>query len=189
MKAFSGMKCGFVAATVCSFAAANGNVLLNPGFETGDLTGWTTSGFTAVDTDAHSGTWSAFTSGNNYIEQEFASIPDSQVTEVSMWIKQPNAGSVYINAVDLLYDDGSSNEFVPEPANSGGWAKEDVTSLLDPLKNLDGLRVWGYTMGGDADFTYYDDLVVNASVPEPASLAALGLGAIALIRRRQQRAR
>jgi hypothetical protein len=40
---------------------ARANLVTNPGFETGDLTGWTSNSWDVTQFDAHGGLWSAFT--------------------------------------------------------------------------------------------------------------------------------
>lgn len=177
------------AAVLSAFGSAHAvNILQNPGFETGDISGWTSSAFTATNNDSHSGKWSAIDNGNFNIEQDFSAVDTSQITEVSLWIKQPFIGATYINAIDLIYSDASVGEFLPLNANAGGWAQQNVTADLAAGKQLTGIRLWGYSQGTNHDTTLYDDVVVNVNaVPEPASMAILGLGVAAMIRRRRNR--
>jgi len=163
------------------------NILTNPGFETGDMTGWTTTMFTATNNDAHTGSWSTIDFGNFSVEQSFAPVSGADVDEVSVWVKQPDRSSFFF-AFELLYSDSS----VGGGGGFGGtttttWTKFDFTSLVDTSKSLSGIRAWGYTSGGTNDVTWYDDFVVDVdAVPEPASMAVLGFGAIAMLRRRKK---
>ena len=173
---------GVIALGSQSFA----NILVNPGFETGDLTGWTTTGYTATNNDSHTGSWSAISFGNVFVEQDFAGVAGSSITEVSAWVKQPSLTG-YFFAFDTLYSDSSFDETLGSGADTGTWTKFDFTSLVNTSKTVTGIRGWGYSAGGTNDITLYDDFVVNANtVPEPASMAALGLGALALVRKRRK---
>ena len=73
------------AAAALSFAhPAKANLITNPGFETGDFTGWTTSGSTFVTANppwVHSGTWAgALNSTNATISQSVATTPGTTYT-------------------------------------------------------------------------------------------------------------
>jgi hypothetical protein len=175
------------AVATCAFVlgSANANILVNPGFETGDLTGWVTTGFSVTNSDKHSGVFSVLGNGNVNVQQTFTPVATSLITEVSVWIRQPNSGGSFINAFDLIYSDGTTDEFVPQPPNPLTWTKEDFTANLRVGKSLSSIRAWGYSQGTQNDLTSYDDFTVNAAVPEPASMAVLGMGAIAFIRKRR----
>ena len=99
--------------------------------------------------------------------------------------------------VHLLYSDGTAsflsklfaNPNPNDPVTNADWSKWDLTSDLDLGKTLVGIELGIDTGGLNAgNAAWIDDVVVRATpVPEPASLAALGIGATALLRRRSRR--
>jgi hypothetical protein len=165
---------------------ASANILINPGFEAGNMSGWTTSAFTATNNDSHTGSWSTLGFGNVNLEQDFAPTLGSDISEVSVWVKQPNLSNFFF-AFDIMYSDSSYDETLGSGSGAATWTKFDFTSLVNTSKTVTGIRGWGYSAGGTNDVTWYDDFVVNTStVPEPASFAVLGIGAMVLLRRRKK---
>jgi hypothetical protein len=183
-----------MAAVAIAQSASAINVLANPGFETGTISPWFndrefgTGGsgqlWHAVNTDAHSGSWSAMVESNKEMRQNFGfGVLVSAVTEASVWIKVPESGGIF--GIWHYYSDATEGFEVFAPSNAN-WNKYDITADLVAGKTLIGFGVNGYTGGGTApDFVFADDAMVNA-VPEPATLAALSLGALALVRRRRK---
>jgi hypothetical protein len=120
------------------------NVLANPGFETGDLSGWNQEGpYNAQVTSAyyHSGRYSCYTPYNSSlseyvpirITQKLPNVPTSLVTNVSCWYR-------YSSAYDFLrvnYTDGSMSSV--GFTLSSAWSY--VTLNLDPNKTVDSLII------------------------------------------------
>lgn len=177
---------GTALAAIASSASAV-NILVNPGFEAGNLSGWTTNGQVATNTDSHTGSWSSWSNGNFFVQQSFAAVSNALINEVSVWSKQPNVGANYFFAFTLFYSDASSEQLIGNSANSGGWAKHDFTAQLDAGKSLVGINAYGYTSGQpNLDITMHDDFVVDV-VPEPATGVVLLAGAaLAAFRRRRR---
>lgn len=150
-----------------------GEVLTNPGFETGSLGPWfvgrnfgATENWNVTSTVSHSGTFSATDVGNQELEQTFAGVLVSNITQVSFWVEHPNA-SVTALAYDFFYSDSSDIENVVITSGTG-WNFFDVTANLSAGKTLVGFSVFGNSGGR----TYVDDLNIAtaATAPEPNSL-------------------
>ncbi len=179
------LSCSFLAfaATVASAV----NLINNPGFETGSLSSWTLNDNSSgtnwhiANDHVHTGRYSAEVTGNALIEQTFAPTATASITEVSAWVKQ-DPGALFI--IDLLYTDGSDTLFFATPTETD-FEKYDLTSMLDPGKFLTTLQVYGYD-GGENGPTWLDDVTVGVQpTPEPATVAALGLGVVAFVKRRK----
>ena len=173
------------AAMIAASGVANANLVVNGGFETGDLTGWTQSGNTAFmgvsDFNPHSGTYSAFAGPvgpRGFLSQTLTTTVGAGYT-ISFW---------------LYNDGGDPNEFDIE------W---NAATLYDET-NLPGFPYTQYTfevIGTGSDmltlgfmqepgYLYLDDVDVSVTaVPEPGSLALLGaaLAGFGITRGRRRR--
>ncbi len=146
------------------------NILDNPGFETGSLPPWTTTGWTVTSADAQSGTFSGEGIGNLWVQQEFTPIDVSSITSIGLWSKQPEQA---IQAIDFFYGAGDFDEFLIFPL--ADWSFFDVTSELRAVGNLQGIRMWGYSGGGpDVDLSRIDDVEIEADVPTPVEDSTWG---------------
>jgi hypothetical protein len=136
----------------------SGNVLENPGFETGALPPWTTNNWTVTSADAQSGTYSAEDLGNFWVRQDFDPVDVTTINSVSLWTKQPEQA---LQAIDFYYSDTDFDEFLIFPL--ADWSFFDVTSQLRAVGNLQAIRIWGYSGGGpDPDLTRIDDIEIDA---------------------------
>ena len=164
-------------------AASAANVLVNPGFESGSVTGWTdvSAQWSATTATPFAGTYCATTPNNFELRQTFVGVPVAFVTELSLYTRHASnvtgASDIYIAA---LYSDSTNSPLIYSPTPITSWTKVDFTSLLTPGKTLTGITFYGNALNA----TYVDNVVVNA-VPEP-SLAAGFACVLPLLRRRRR---
>jgi hypothetical protein len=164
------------------------NLIVNPGFETGDYTGWTLSnsqgpGYNGISNIVpHSGTYSAYfgqASGLVDLSQTVTTVP-GQSYYLSFWIGN-HAGTTPQNEFQLTW--GSTTPIDNFNVNSMAWtqiqgvvvATQTQTLLQFGFNNVPGW--WNL-----------DDVSLTAT-PEPATAAMLGLAALALAALRWNRLR
>jgi hypothetical protein len=164
------------------------NILVNPGFESGALDPWFQSNsfsagvdWAVTSADSHSGTYSAIDTGNKELQQNFAPVLGSLITDVSFWEKHPDGD--FPSYVEVLYQDGTSSHTLVTTSDAG-WDFFNVTSLVVPTEKVTGLGIYGYCCSSSSQ-TLLDDLDVSVNVPEPATwtlmlVGFVGMGAAAL---------
>ncbi len=140
----------------------------NGGFETGSLSGWTSSGTTGISATAHTGSYSGLTgsssptNGTSSLSQTFAAA--SGTSALSFWWESSCPDTVtYDWSTATLKDNttGTTTTVLPRTcAASVTWAKVSAAvtaghSYTLTLANNDD----NYT--GDATYTRYDDVAVS----------------------------
>jgi hypothetical protein len=144
------------------------NPFVNPGFETGSLSGWTTAGTNAISTTAHSGSDSARVgstgafNGDSSVSQTVTA--PSGATTLTFWYRVVCTDSVTYDWATATLKDNTSNTTTTVLAhtctNSGAWVKvtASVTAghsyTLTLIDHDDGYA-------GDPTYTLYDDVAIS----------------------------
>lgn len=191
---------------VCAAVAARANSLANPGFETGDLTGWGRSSNVTVSAgDAHAGSYGAkLPAGNAWVSQNLYSVlrPNTTYT-LAAWMRinsiaadSATWGNAYIRAgefQDLGTEVLPGNGFAPSrsPSMIGQWqyvqgtwtSPADLTSLPGTGVFYVGVREFGI----NADVSIDDLAFIGPPIPEPLTITGvlLGVGGLARYARRR----
>jgi hypothetical protein len=179
---------GLVLMCAVAHGASGQNLVSNPGFETGDLTGWgqsgNTSDFSVTDSPVHSGNWAAElgpVGSTGDLFQTLVTTPGTTYT-FSFWLEN---------------DGGTPSSFEAD------WNGSSVFALTNPdlfdytLYSFSELATGPSTeidfiVRQDPNYWHLDDVNVTAAgasvVPEPASmwLLATGLVGMAGLRRRRR---
>jgi hypothetical protein len=125
--------------------AAGANLMVNGDFELGNMSGWTLSGLitaTATQTQAHSGTWSAFlgqtTAYNGYSTmRQTVAVPSTGTTRLTFWHKPFCGGSLATDWQQAQLRSGANFNTVLSNifqicSNSQTWTQQNVD--LTPWK-------------------------------------------------------
>jgi len=181
------------------------NLSVNPGFETGDFTGWTeflSPDASIVSDDPFEGTYNAKIDNQNDAGvsaiMKNANIgvgqvsPGEEVT-VSFWARgSAGAGGVHFAELFSELDGGgtSKTEILGGgplfPASATEWEKFEFTTTLGPDVSGGVTVQFNAATGANAgsfSVLEIDNVVVT---PEPASLGLLGLGGLGLLTRRRR---
>jgi hypothetical protein len=176
-----------------SIPAAHANLIVNGGFETGDLTGWTQSGWLIDTLNPHSGVYDAATGcvgascttvgdpNAAYLYQDVATTIGASYALSFFY----DSGQLATTASELLVLWGDPNapslstvvDFL-NLSTSGAYVK--YTGTVTATSATSQLEFLGRQ---DLDFYYLDDVSLTApvsSVPEPKSLSLFLTGAIAV---------
>jgi hypothetical protein len=177
--------CAIATALVASARLVCANLIVNPGFETGDFTGWTTtpaasgSNLFVVPANSHSGTYAtsfhAFETDLDTISQTFATTPGTRYN-LSFWLAIVNNNNEFrvtfggVTVLDLI-DTGDPANLDYRHFTLAGLATGSSTTLEFAGRNV-------------PNFSYLDDVSVTASVSvaDSGSTAMLfGVSAAALL--------
>lgn len=148
-------------------AGPNGNILQNPGFESGVLTPWFIANnfcsspckpWTVGTIHPRTGTYDGGDIGNIEVEQDFTGVSTSTITKVVLWVRHPT-GTFLPAAVDFIYTDGTDQEFVVDTTDQY-WDSFDLTSDILSGSTLSGIGVYGFSGGGVTPTTFIDNVSI-----------------------------
>lgn len=203
-------------------ASALGNLLVNPGFETGDFTGWTVGGnsiqtgvatygtlipnsdppFTPCYQNVHSGNFAGNALVKDYLDPaesilltQTVAVAVNQNVDVGFWV-----GNYSQSTFGMNIDDSHTQIFI----NGNGILPAELENVYPGSGSGDFILVSGsFNTGAQTSITVafqingsgtsrvgvsFDDFYFTpVAVPEPTSLpiAALGVGALMIFRRRK----
>ena len=144
------------------------NPFVNPGFETGSLSGWTTTGTTAISTTAHTGSDSAMVgssaafNGDSSVSQTVTAPAGSST--LTFWYRVVCTDTVTYDWATATLKDNTTSATTTVLAhtcnNSGTWVKVTASvtaghSYTLTLSDHDD----GYA--GDPTYTLYDDIAIS----------------------------
>ena len=168
--------CGIAIALIASSRVLSANLIVNPGFETGDFTGWVVSpaaslsSIAVVSGNAHSGTYAASFGATgvelDVISQTIATTPGTRYN-LSFWLEIANRNNefqVSFGGVTVLHliDRGSLNN-------------PRYRQFRFSRRAIDSSTTLGFAGLNGPSFTYLDDVSVipSSSVSDSGSTAML----------------
>jgi glucuronoarabinoxylan endo-1,4-beta-xylanase len=170
LRAQAALVIGFV--LQAGMAAAQTNLVTNPGFETGNTTGWFAFGSPTISVETsqvHSGTYAAEVSGRTAtymgIAQSFVGdLQAGQTYNVSAWVMLVSGGSQTMQ-LTMQKTDGSGTSYAPIASgsvSSSGWTQLSGQYTYNPSGTVSALNFYAEVPSSSSASYYIDDVNLSA---------------------------
>ena len=155
-------------------AGGGGGGITNGGFETGSLSGWTSTGTAAAVSGGHSGSFSAQVGAttpttDSAIAQTFTA--PSTGGSLSFWYKIVCPDSITYDWASATLKDNTAGTTTTMLANtcsnSGAWAQSAAATLTASHSYTLTLANHDDNYASDPTYTLYDDVVIGGGPPPP----------------------
>jgi hypothetical protein len=159
-------------------AVAQQNLVVNPGFETGDTTGWFAFGaptISAETSQVHSGTYAAQVSNRTQtyegIAQSFLGVLQAgQTYNVTLWLRLAS-GTNQTMQLTMQKTDGGGTTYaavVQGSVSSTGWTEFSGQYTYSPTGAVTGLNLYAEIPSSSNVSFYIDDVLVTPTTVVPA---------------------
>lgn len=155
------------------------NVITNPGFETGDLSGWIPVTWSISTVLPHSGVYDAYDPGGSgggglCLRQEFNPPIDSNtITTFSFWLRQPD--DFGIAQVAVFYQGMPADYGVIFTNDDDSWTFGQFPQLIHPNDFVTAIHVCGFGGGAPTpDDSWADDFDLSVAGETPVEQTSWG---------------
>jgi len=169
-----------IALMLMSPAAVSANMLINPGFETGDFNGWTPYIFGSeyvLNTNPHTGQYQARIYNYGWIKQRVNDVTPNVSYKLSSWVYMPQDGGYAAISITFYNATGTTSRL-----HERGWERYPGNQQYDMLES-DWLIAPDFTAYAEVrcsvntapNYIDFDDVSLTV-IPEPSSLVLLLTG-------------
>jgi hypothetical protein len=144
------------------------NVIVNPGFEAGNLGGWIPVTWTISNVLPHGGVFDAYDSGGTggggqCMRQNFNPPLDSNlISGFTFWLRQPD--DLGIAQVIVFHQNTGVSVGVAFTNDDDSWTFQNFSSLVRPNDFVTGIHICGFGGGmPTADDSWADDFALDYS--------------------------
>jgi len=144
-------------------ASAQSNLLTNPGFETGTMSGWGASSgtYSAVTGFAHSGTYAAKINAGSTVAQTVTGLTPNTTYTCTGWLEAPTAGQTIYMGVQNF-----GGTTISKGTNTTTYTQLSVTFTTGPASTSATLFIYNDTDVDTAHYVAYcDDLTLTLGPP------------------------